>query len=153
MTLPTPHLEPAFDVVVRLAAAEDHGPTRAGHRRVVPIVGGTVSGGLDAEILPGGADWQTIAPDGTIAIDGRYSARTAAGELVYLQVSGIRTAAADVLASLDRGEAVDPADYYFRTSIVLETSAPRLRHLERSLFVAACAREANAVRYRAYRVT
>lgn len=153
MTLPVPALEPAFDVVVRLAAPQDHGVTRAGHRRVVPIVGGAVTGALDAEILPGGGDWQTIAADGTITIDGRYSARTAEGELVYLQVHGIRTAPQDVLAALSRGEAVDPAEYYFRTTVAVETSAPRLAHLERSLFIAACARDADAVRYRAYRVT
>lgn len=153
MTLPVPTLEPAFDVVVRLGAPQDHGVTRAGHRRVVPILGGTVSSGLDAEILPGGGDWQTIGADGTISIDGRYSGRTTDGELFYLQVTGIRTASAEVLAALGRGEAVDPSEYYFRTTVAIETSAPRLTHLERSLFVASCARDADAVRYRAYRLT
>ena len=152
MSLPVPELIPAFDVEVLLGVPEDHGTTRAGHRRVVPILGRVVSNGLDADILPGGADWQTIGADGTISIDGRYSARTAEGELVYLQVTGIRTASAEVLTRLARGETVDPREYYFRTTLVVETSAPRLAHLERSLFIAACARDANAVRYRAYRV-
>jgi Protein of unknown function (DUF3237) len=50
---PVPVLERAFDVAARLGPIEDHGMTRAGHRRVVPIAGGQVSGLFDAEILPG----------------------------------------------------------------------------------------------------
>ena len=44
MTLvaPVPGLEPAFTVDARLGPLEDHGMTRAGHRRVVPIAGGRV---------------------------------------------------------------------------------------------------------------
>jgi hypothetical protein len=64
---PVPGLEPAFAVDARLGPLEDHGLTRAGHRRVVPVTGGRVSGlpgaeiPLDAEIMPGGADWQVVA--------------------------------------------------------------------------------------------
>src|SRR5271154_4723338 len=80
MTAPVPGLEPAFEVDARLGPLEDHGVTRAGHRRVVAVAGGRVSGLFDAEILPGGADWQIVRPDGAVEIDTRYSARTAAGE-------------------------------------------------------------------------
>ena len=48
--------------------------------RGLETTGGRVSGVLDAEILPGGADWQVVRPDGTIEIDTRYSALTPAGE-------------------------------------------------------------------------
>jgi hypothetical protein len=148
-----PGLEPAFDVDAALGPLEDHGVTRAGHRRVVPIAGGRISGLFDAEILPGGADWQLVRPDGTIEIDTRYSARTAAGEHVHLRTSGVRSGPPTVLEALLRGEAVDPGDYYFRVAVYLETSAPRLAVLERSLFVASAIREADRVRYTAYRVT
>jgi hypothetical protein len=76
---PVPRLEPAFDVTATLGPLEDHGTTRAGHRRVVPIIGGLVSGLVDAEILAGGAGWQLIRPDGSTEIDTRYSARTLHG--------------------------------------------------------------------------
>ena len=150
---PVPGLEPAFDVDAGLGPLEDHGVTRAGHRRVVPIAGGRISGLFDAEILPGGADWQLVRPDGSIEIDTRYSARTAAGEHVHLRTSGVRSGPPAVLEALLRGEAVDPGDYYFRVAVYLETSAPRLAALERSLFVASAIREADRVRYTAYRVT
>ena len=150
---PVPGLEPAFAVDARLGPLEDHGVTRAGHRRVVPVAGGRVSGLLDAEILAGGADWQLVRPDGAIEIDTRYSARTAAGEYVHFRTSGVRSGPPAVLAALLRGEDADPASYYFRVAVYLETSAPRLAFLERSLFVAAAVRGADSVSYTAYRVT
>jgi len=147
-----PGLEPAFTVEARLGPLEDHGVTRAGHRRVVPIAGGRVGGLFDAEILPGGADWQVVRPDGTVEIDTRYSARTPAGEHVHFRTSGVRSGPPLVLAALLRGEDVDPASYYFRVAVYLETSAPRLHFLERSIFVASAVRGADSVSYTAYRV-
>ena len=154
-----PGLEPAFTVDARLGPLEDHGVTRAGHRRVVPIAGGRVGGlpdgqtRFDAEILPGGADWQVVRPDGTIEIDTRYSARTPAGEHLHFRTAGVRSGPPDVLAALLRGEDVDPASYYFRVAVYLETSAPRLAFLERSIFIASAVRGADSVSYTAYRVT
>lgn len=162
---PVPGLEPAFTVDARLGPMEDHGVTRAGHRRVFPVAGGrvaAVAGGLlddlagrpfEAEILPSGADWQLVRPDGGIEIDTRYSARTAAGEFVHFRTSGVRSGPPEVLAALLRGEAVDPGAYYFRVAVYLETSAPRLAALERSIFVASAVRGADSVAYTAYRVT
>lgn len=148
-----PRLVPAFDVDVRLGVLSDLGATRAGHRRIIPILGGTVSGGFEAEIETGGADWQVIRGDGAIEIDGRYTAKTTGGGIIYLQAKGIRSAEPEVLAQLARGENVPSDQYYFRTTVTVETSAPGLRHLEHRLFVASCVREATAVRYRAYEVT
>jgi len=150
---PVPGLEPAFAVDALLGPLEDHGVTRAGHRRVVPIASGRISGMFDAEILPGGADWQIVRSDGSIEIDTRYSARTPDGEYVHLRTSGVRSGPPDVLEALLRGEDIDPARYYFRVAVRLETSAPRLAILERSIFVASAIREANRVAYTAYRVT
>jgi hypothetical protein len=153
LVAPVPGLEPAFTVDARLGPLEDHGVTRAGHRRVVPIAGGRVVGLFDAEILPGGADWQVVRPDGSVEIDTRYSARTSAGEYVHFRTSGVRSGPPPVLAALLRGEDVDPASYYFRVAVYLETSAPRLDFLERSIFVASAVRGADSVAYTAYRVT
>lgn len=153
MNTPVPRLEPAFLVEVRLGPLEDHGMTRAGHRRVIPILGGTVSGAIDAEILPGGADWQVVRADGAVEVEARYSARTAGGSLVLLHASGVRSGPPEVLAALLRAEPVDPADYYFRTVVRVEASDPALAHLQDVLFLAAAVREADRVTYTAYRVT
>ncbi len=150
---PVPALEPAFDVQAALGPLEDHGMTRTGHRRVIPIVGGQVSGLFDAQILPGGADWQLVRPDGAIEIDTRYSARTPAGEYVHFRTSGVRSGPPHILEALLRGDPADPSEYYFRVAVYLETSAPRLAALQRSIFVASAIREADRVYYTAYRVT
>ena len=150
-TLPVPALVPSLQVRVELADLEDHGRTAAGHRRVVPIVGGTVTGDFTGAILPGGADWQLVRDDGTIEIDSRYSARSDDGAFLYIRAIGLRTGPDDVLAALGRGEEVDPRSYYFRTTVWLESSArPELAN---QLFVAACARHRNEVVYTAYRVS
>ncbi|MCK6066683.1 MULTISPECIES: DUF3237 domain-containing protein [Microbacterium] len=148
-----PGLEPAFDVDAALGPLQDHGMTRAGHRRIIPVAGGTIRGLFDAEILPGGADWQILREDGSVDIDTRYTARTADGEYVHLRTAGVRSGDPATLEALLRGEAVDPSRYYFRVAVYVETEAPRLQHLQQSVFVASAIREADAVRYRAYRVT
>ncbi len=148
-----PGLQAAFDVAARLGTPEDHGVTRAGHRRVVPVVGGRVTGLFEADILPGGADWQLVRPDGGVEIDARYSARTADGGHVYIRTVGVRSGRPEILDALRRGDPVDVSEYYFRLCVRLETSLPRLAVLEQCVFVASAIREADQVRYTAYRVT
>jgi len=152
MEPPTTGLAKAFRAQVRVGPVEDYGVTRAGHRRVVPILGGALSDGVDAEVLPGGADWQVVREDGSLEIDTRYSARTAAGELVHLRTHGVRSGPADVLDALLRGEDVSPDAYYFRVVVTLESAAAALAPLQSALIVAAAARAADLVVYDAYRV-
>ncbi len=125
--------------------------TRAGHRRVIPVIGGTVTGAFTGVILPGGADWQTVRADGSIEIDGRYSARGEDGSLLYIRAKGVRSGDPEVLESLLLGEDVDPVAYYFRAALTLESAAHP--EFERSVFVASYVREAARVRYVAYRLT
>jgi hypothetical protein len=148
-----PGLRAAFDADIQLGPLEDHGMTRAGHRRVVPISGGRIRGLFAAEILPGGADWQVVRADGAVDVDARYTARTPEGEYVYIHTFGVRSGPPQVLQALLRGETVDPSEYYFRVSVHLETASPRLAELEQSIFVASAIREANRVSYTAYQVT
>ncbi len=144
-------LERSFEVVAELGPLEDHGMTRAGHRRIIPVTGGTITGDFTGVILDGGADWQTVRSDGSIEIDGRYSARSDDGSLMYIRAQGVRSGDPAVLEALLRGEEVDPAAYYFRAALTLESADHP--EFERSLYVASYVREANRVRYVAYRVT
>ncbi len=59
---PAPSLEWTFEVEADLGPLEDHGLTRTGHRRIIPVVGGTVRGAFESRTLPGGADWQLVRP-------------------------------------------------------------------------------------------
>jgi hypothetical protein len=149
---PPTGLDRVFRAEVVVGEVEDHGLTRAGHRRGIPILGGRLSDGVEAELLPGGADWQVVHDDGVLEIDTRYSARTADGGLLHLRTRGVRSGPPEVLEALLRGAPVAASDYYFRILVTVETSIPGLRHLQDSLLVAAAARSADRVVYDAYRV-
>jgi hypothetical protein len=148
-----PGLELIFHIDARLGPLEDHGITRAGHRRVVPITGGSCTGSISAVIAAGGGDWQLVRPDGTVEVDTRYTLRTADGELLHLRTRGIRSGDPHLLESILAGADVPPSDYYFRLSVEVETSVPKFAWLERSVIVASAARDADGVHYDAYRVT
>ena len=129
----------------------DAGP--AGERRIVPILGGRVSGPrLEGEILPGGADFQLIRPDGVAEIEARYVLRLSDGALVYVVNRGLRHAAPEDMARLLRGEPVPPERVYFRTAPVFETASPAHAWLQRSLFVGFGERRPAAVLVRVYAV-
>jgi len=133
---PRPSLEHAFRASVAVAAPRILGATVRGERRIVDITGGEVTGPrLSGQILPGGADWQIVRPDGVAELEARYTIEAAGGALVYVQNFGYRHGPADVLARIFAGEEVDPARYYFRATPRFETAAPELDWLNRTVFV------------------
>lgn len=146
-----PELEFLADAEVTLGPVQELGETPSGRRRIIPITGGTFRGPeLAGEILPGGADWQLVRPDGVAVIDTRYTLATADGGLIFVATSGYRHGPPEVIARLTAGEPVDPADYYFRLTVRLEAPAGRHDHLNRSIIVAVATRLPAAVRYAAY---
>ena len=123
--LPTqPQLVPLIQVTVTLDIPLSVGVLPQGERRIIPITGGQFVGArLSGVVLPGGADWQQVRPDGVALLDARYTLRTDDGALIYVNNRGLRHGPTEVLARLARGETVDPALYYFRTTPVFETGA------------------------------
>jgi hypothetical protein len=141
-----PNLKFAFAVKVRVGPIQDLGQTARGHRRVIDILGGEVSGPrLVGEILPGGADWQIVRPDGTIEVVARYTIRAASGALIYVQNEGLRVASPEILARMSKGELVPVGSYHFRTAPKFETADPSLKWLERATFVGVAARTPDRV--------
>jgi hypothetical protein len=120
-------------------------------RRFIPIVGGTVAGGLEGRVLPGG-DWQTIWADGRMDLSAHYILDIAGHGTVEILSEGVRAGPPEVLAALGRGEAVDPRLYYFRTAIRMRTSAPGLLRLNAVLALAVGERLADRVRLTVYEI-
>lgn len=116
-------------------------------RRYVPLAGGTFEGrdGLRGIVLPGGADWQRVGPDGSLELDAHYALQTDDGCGIEVRSTGVRRADADVLRRLGDGDQVDPDEYYFRTHIRLRTSAPALAHLDGLVGISTGRREAALV--------
>ena len=145
--------EPIFRVHCEVADILDVGAAPFGHRRVVNLLGGTVSGPkLSGRVVPGGADWQIMAANGALDIHARYTIESDAGALIQVDSRGLRSGPPDVMARLGRGEDVDPALYYFRTVMRFETAHPSTAWLNRILALAKGARERNAVRLEVYEV-
>lgn len=148
-----PELQFVGEVAAEVAAPLVVGRGAAGERRIVPILGGRVTGPrLSGEILPGGADYQLIRADGVAEIEARYTLRLDGGALVYVVNRGLRHAAPEDMARLLRGEPVPPDRVYFRTAPVFETASPEHAWLARSLFVGFGERDPDAVRVRIYGV-
>ena len=148
--LAIPELKHCCDLVVELAPIREMGAGRAGHRRIIPIVGGTVSGKLSGKILSLGADWQTIFSDGSADIDTRYAFETDDGAIIEIINKGVRHGPENVIAAIARGEEVDPKLYYFRTTARLETGDQRYDWVNRTIFIGSGARDANKVRVALY---
>ncbi len=136
-----PGLRFAFAIKAKIGPVQDLGQTARGHRRIIDIVGGEVAGPrLDGEILPGGADWQIVRPDGTIEVVARYTIRSTSGAMIYVQNEGLRVASPELLARMSKGELVPFDSYHFRTAPRFETAEPSLKWLERATFVGVAAR-------------
>ena len=68
-------------------------------------------------------------------LDARYVLETDAGDLMYVHNRALRSAPADVMARLQRGEAVPPEQVYFRCTPQFETASPALAWITTRLFV------------------
>jgi muconolactone delta-isomerase len=152
--LPDPRLTLIYRLEATLAPPLDLGDTAQGHRRVVPLTGGTFRGPeISGKLLPGAsADWQIILADGTALGDIRYILQTEGGDLLYVRSQSIRHGSPEVLARLGRGENVDPSEYTFRTATEIETAAPDLEWLNKGVFISVAGRQAAGVIYETYLV-
>jgi hypothetical protein len=125
-----PALRHLCRITARVSPLVSLGEGPYGERRYVPIVGGNVEGdGWSGEVLAGGTDWQIRRRDGTLDISAQYVIRTSDGALIEVESRGFRHGPDEVMARLARGEPVSPDDYYFRTALRFQTSAPEWHYL------------------------
>lgn len=115
---------------VRVGPPIDVGATPQGHQRIIPIVGGTVSGpGLNGRVLPAGADFQILRSAELTELDARYAVELEGGAVVYVHNVALRFGSAEDIARLNRGEDVEPEMIYFRCTPRFSTAAPELAWL------------------------
>ena len=132
----------------------DLGATPAGGRRIASVTGGAFKGErLSGTIQPApGGDWILVRADGATVLDVRITLETDDRQLIFMTYRGIRHGPAEVMARLAKGEAVDPASYYFRTTPLFETASPRYDWLNRIVSVASGRREKSGPVYEVYEV-
>ncbi len=153
-SLPDPRLTPVYRLEATLGQPLDLGEIPQGHRRIVPLTGGTFVGPeINGTLVPGAsADWQVVLADGTALGDVRYTLQTDGGDLLYVQSRGVRHSSPEVLARLGRGEDVDASEYTFRTATQIETAAPALDWLNKGIFIGVAGRRPGGVIYETYLV-
>ena len=139
---------------VKVAPAQNVGAVPLGTRRTAPIGGGTFEGPrLRGTVLPGGsADWLLLRADGVLEMDLRATLRTDDGALISMRSFGLRHGPPEVIAAIGRGETVDPATYYFRTTPRFETGHPAYTFLNRLVAVASGDRRAEGPVYTIHEV-
>ncbi len=148
-----PRLEHVADLIVRVAPPIEIGRIAGNLRRMIPILEGEVTGPrLRGRVLPGGADYQTMRADGVTDLHARYVIETENRALIYVENSGIRSGPPELMERLRRGEPVDPALIYFRSTPRFETAAPEYEWMMRSLFLCTGARFPDHVELRFFHV-
>jgi hypothetical protein len=141
------------ELVGDLDEPEQIGMTPKGMRMIYPIVGGTVKGPkLNGEVLAVGADWIVVRPDGVGELDVRATMRTDDGELIYASYRGILKIDPEIMGRAQNGEEVDPSQYYFRTTPVLETGSEKYSWLNQIICVGVGKVEPKRVRYKVYQI-
>ncbi len=140
-----------LELQVEVGKPVDFGQVAGQRRRFVPITGGTVSGEYEGMIIPGGADWQTVGPNGVIDLEARYGLLLN-GEAVEVHSTGLRSGTPEVLAKLATGAILPGSEYYFRTAVRFYTSSEKLAHLNDLMAIAVGERLPTHVRLSLYRV-
>lgn len=142
-----------FTMHAELGAIRDVGATPGGRRRVVDVTGGRFDGDeLRGRILPGGGDWTVLRPDGVLMLDVRITLETDDGHLVYMTYRGMRHGPQWVIDRLNKGEKVDPSEYYFRSTPYFETASEKYGFLNRIVCVGVGRREPRGPVYDVFQI-
>jgi hypothetical protein len=144
---------PLMTLQVSLGAPQKLGAVPYGVRTTVPIMGGSFEGPrLRGRVRPGGGDWTVLRSDGVLELDLRVTLETGDAALIQLTSLGMRHGPPEVLAALARGDTVDPASYYFRTTLRFETGHAKYAFLNRMVAVSTADRKATGPIYTIYEV-
>jgi hypothetical protein len=150
-SLPEPQLEFLFGMSLEVETPDQVGPTPWGRRRVVRVRSGSFDGPkLKGRVLPGGSDWIVVRRDGVLIQDVRLMLQTDDDHTLLMTYRGMRHGPESVMERLDRGEDVDPSEYYFRTAPIFEAPDGKYDWLNKLLAFAVGRRLPAGVVYSAY---
>jgi len=119
-------------------------PVSGGHFRGERL-NGEVSSLIGSDRLLGRAD-------GTFQQDVRLLLAADGGDLILMTYRGVKRSSLAVDKRLADGEAVDPSEYYLRTTPYFETAAPQHAWLNQIVAVAQGGRRAEGVEYDVFEI-
>jgi hypothetical protein len=142
-----------FTLSIELGDVQQIGATPMGQRRIVQVKGGKFEGEeLRGKILPGGGDWIVMRSDNVLMLDVRLALETDDHQFVYMTYRGMRHGPQWVIERLNKGEKVDPSEYYFRTVPWFETASEKYEWLNRIITVGVGRREAAGPVYDVFQI-
>jgi len=128
------------------------GQTPNAFRRIGVVAGGAFEGErLSGEVLSGN-DWQDMCKDDCTKLDVRLLLKTMDCALIVMTYQCLRSGSLEILAKLDRGEAVDLASYYFRFIAMFETGATEYHWINRIVAVGIGQRLADGPLYNVFEI-
>ncbi|MDQ0675216.1 hypothetical protein QFZ36_002777 [Pseudarthrobacter siccitolerans] len=133
-------------ILVDVGEPVDIGRTPEGHRRIVPILGGTITGpGLQGTVLPGGADFQILRSSESTDLDARYALEIEDGSRIYVHNVAVRHGRAEDIDKLNQGQPVDASRIYFRCTPRLTTESSTWSWMNHTVFLGTGERLPNQV--------
>lgn len=129
------------------------GKTPAGHRKIVPVLGGSLKGErLSGRILTGGSDWAVVNATGMLELNVRLVIETHDGALINCEYHGVRHGSKEAMARLSAGEYVDYRDMYFRIAPRFDTADSRYQWLNGMLTIGIGERLPEGPRYHIHEI-
>jgi Protein of unknown function (DUF3237) len=151
--MPEVKTELLFKMALEVPSLVDLGETPYGRRRIARVGGGSFEGPkIKGRVLDGGGDWLLLRRDGVLQLDVRLTLETDDKQLVYMTYRGYRHGPKDVIERVNKGEAVDPSLYYFRSTPYFETGSDKYAWLNGICCVATGSRQASGPIYHVFQV-
>jgi len=142
-----------FTVDITVGRVQNLPATPLGDRRIVEVTGGTFEGPrMNGKILPCGGDWILLRRDGVLQLDVRLTLETDDEQLIYMTYHGFRHGPAEVIARLNRGEAVAASEYYFRIAPMFQTGSEKYAWLNGIVAAGVGDRKAAGPRYQVFEI-
>ena len=129
-------LKECFRATIKLSPALDIGPVPTGIRRVIPIIGGRFEGErFKGDVLPIGADWNLVQPNGIVYLSARYVIRTDDGALISILNEGWARTDNDVMADIMADRPICTDGWYAKTHPRFEAADSRYHWMNDTVFV------------------
>ena len=143
---------PIFKIALTVPSIVDLGQTPVSGRRIAHVSGGTFEGDRLRGTVKSttGGDWLLMRPDGVLTLDVRLILETDDQQLIYMSYRGLRHGPQAVMDRLNKGEPVDPTEYYFRSTPVFETASAKYDWLNRIICVATGSRTSTGPSYEVF---
>ena len=146
--------EPLFSYYATLEPGLDLGKTHSGHRVIVEVTGGELTGErLSGKFRNlGAADWLTFADDGYGHLDVRATIETNDGAFIYVEYFGKLELTDGVQAAFAGEGATNFGDQYFFTNPRLQTGDERYKWVNNIVCIGEGKLSPGRVDYNVYQV-